>query len=280
MYIQSIFKQVNGSKVAKEYRDELKNICKLNLRRNSKFNLMSILGALKTLKDVNYKDSLSIYIASEYGCVEDLLKVLEQINSEDSMLMPFDFLNVNTNNTGFLVAQALNTFGNNINITSEDFSFEKAFELAYFDFNTKDVKEILIGGVDESVEEIINHNSIIHNLENAISKDGSSWLYINDKKENSIAKIESFEFFTNLEELNRYLKGIHYDIVGLNQYARKYQNELGLNKDLIFNNQNNFYGTTSAGDIIDILNEKKESSIYISLDSKKRAYLFWFEKIK
>ena len=200
MYIQSIFKQVNGPKVAKEYRDELKNICKLNLRRNSKFNLMSILGALKTFKDVNYKDSLSIYIASEYGCVEDLLKVLEQINSEDSMLMPFDFLNVNTNNTGFLVAQALNTFGNNINITSEDFSFEKAFELAYFDFNTKDVKEILIGGVDESVEEIINHNSIIHNLENAISKDGSSWLYINDKKENSIAMVKAFEFFTNLEE--------------------------------------------------------------------------------
>ena len=280
MYIQNIFKQVNAVKVAKEYRDELKNICKLNLRRNSKFNLMSILGALKTLKDVDYKDSLSIYIASEYGCVEDLLKVLEQINSEDSMLMPFDFLNVNTNNTGFLVAQALSTFGNNINITSEDFSFEKAFELAYFDFNTKKIGEILIGGVDESVEEISNHNSIIHNLENNISKDGSSWLYVNDKKENSIANVKVFKFFTNLEELNRYLKGIHYDIVGLNQYARKYQNELDVNKDLIFNNQNNFYGTASAGDIIDILNEKKDSSIYISLDSKKRAYLFWFEKIK
>ena len=105
-------------------------------------------------------------------------------------------------------------------------------------------------------------------------------LYVNDKKENSIANVKVFEFFTNLEELNRYLKGIHYDIVGLNQYARKYQNELDVNKDLIFENQNNFYGTASAGDIIDILNEKKDSSIYISLDSKKRAYLFWFEQIK
>lgn len=276
MYIQNIFKQVNHSKVAKEYRDELKSMCKLNLRRNSKFNLMSILGALKTLKDVNYQDTLSIYIASEYGCVEDLLKVLEQINSEDSMLMPFNFLNVNTNNTGFLVAQALSTFGNNINITSEDFSFEKAFELAYFDFNTKKIGEILIGGVDESVEEISNHNSIIHNLENTISKDGSSWLYINDKEENSIAKVKFFNFFINLEELNTYLKEISYDIVGLNQYARKYQNELEINKNLVLKHEDNFYGIYSASDIIDLLNQKKESSIYISLDSKKRAYLFYF----
>lgn len=280
MYIKSIFKQVNEKQSAKEYRDQLKSMCKLNLRRNSKFNIMAIYGALNCLEDIEYKNNLSIYIASEYGCVEDLLKVLEQINSEDSMLMPFDFLNVNTNNTGFLVAQALNTLGNNVNITSEDFSFEKAFELAYFEFNTKEIKDILIGGVDESVEDISNHNSIIHNLENSSSKDGSSWIYINDKKENSIGKIKSFEFFTNINELNNYIKTVDYKIIGLNQFARKYQNELDINKDLIFHNQDNFYGTTSASDIIDILNEKKESSIYISLDSKKRSYLFCFEEIK
>lgn len=278
MYIKNIFKQVNENRTAKEYRDQLKSMCKLNLRRNSKFNIMSIYGALNCLKDTQYKDNLSIYIASEYGCVEDLVKVLEQINSEDSMLMPFDFLNVNTNNTGFLVAQALNTYGNNVNITSEDFSFEKTFQLAYFEFFTKEIKDILIGGVDESVENIPNHNRIIHNLENSISKDGSSWIYINDEKENSIAKIEFFDFFTNIQELNNYLKSIDYEIVGLNQYAKKYQNELEINEDSIFKNQNNFYGTASASDIIDILNENKNSSIYISIDSKKRAYLFYFKK--
>ncbi|MEZ4692573.1 MAG: hypothetical protein R2837_00795 [Aliarcobacter sp.] len=43
---------------------------------------MSIYGALNCLKDIKYKENLSIYIASEYGCVEDLVKVLEQINDE------------------------------------------------------------------------------------------------------------------------------------------------------------------------------------------------------
>ena len=280
MYIHNTFKQINEVKSAKEYRDQLKSTCKLNLRRNSKFNLMSIYGALNTLNDVEYKDDLSIYIASEYGCVDDLLKVLEQINGEDSMLMPFDFLNVNTNNTGFLVAQALNTFGNNVNISSEDFSFEKAFELAYFNFHIKEINEILIGGVDESVENISNYNSIIHNLENAVSKDGSSWLYINNNKENSIAKVRSFDFFINLEELNKFLRTVDYDIIGLNQFAKKYQDELEINKDLIFKIEDNFYGTYSASNIIDIINQKKESSIYISLDSKKRAYLFCFEATK
>jgi len=278
MYIKSMFKQINENKSVKEYKTQLKSICKLNLRRNSKFNIMAIYGALNTLKDIEYKDNLSIFIASEYGCVEDLLKVLEQINSEESILMPFDFLNVNTNNTGFILSQALNTFGNNVNITSEDLSFEKAFELAYFEFKNKDIKDILIGGVDESVEAISNHNDIIHNCENAISKDGSSWIYINDKKDDSIAKIKSFDFFTNIEKLNNYLKIIDYKIVGLNQFARKYKNDLHINKEKIFNNQDEFNGTASASDIIDILNEKKDSSIYISLDSKKRVYLFHFIK--
>ena len=277
MYIKNIFKQISENKSVKEHRAQLKAITSLNLRRNSKFNLMAIYGAIKTLENVNYSDKLSIYIASEYGCIEDLLKVLEQINGDDPMLMPFDFLNVNTNNTGFLIAQALNTQGNNINITSEDLSFEKSFELAYFDFHTKKISDILIGGVDESVEYIVNHNTIISNTEKSISKDGSSWFYLNNEKTDSIAKVKSFDFFSSIDELNTFLKTIEYEVVGLNQFASKYQNELKINKNLIFESKNNFYGTASAGHIIDMLNLKKESSIYISLDSKKRAYLFYFE---
>lgn len=276
MYIQSLYKQVNEYKTEKEYKSELKELCNLNLRRTSKFNIMAILGVLRTLENCIFNKDLSIYIASEYGCIEDLTKVLEQINSEDSMLMPFDFLNINTNNTGFLISQALNTIGNNINITSEDLSFEKAFSLAYFDFKVKNTKDILIGGVDESIENIVNHNLVIHNLENAISKDGSCWIYLNDKKEDSIATVKFFDFFTNLDDLNIYLGKAKYDIVGLNQFGRKYQDELNIDKNLVSKTKDNFYGVTSIADIIDLLNEKENSSIYISLDSKKRAYLFHF----
>jgi len=280
MYIKTIYKQVNENKSAKDYRKDLKEISSLNLRRNSKFNVMAVYGAIKTLNDVKYKDTLSTYLSSEYGCIEDLLKVLNQINSDDSMIMPFDFLNVNTNNTGFLISQALKTVGNNINITCEDLSFEKAFELAYFDFHFKKVDEVLIGGVDESLNNVPSSNFVINNLENLVSKDGSSWIYINEDKTDSLAKVKYFDFFTDLNKLNSYLKTIDYKIVGLNQFAKKYVSELKINKNLIYENQDNFYGTYSIANIIDILNEKEESSIYISLDNKKRAYLFYFESIK
>jgi len=280
MYIKTIYKQVNENKSAKDYRKDLKEISSLNLRRNSKFNVMAVYGAIKTLNDVKYKDTLSTYLSSEYGCIEDLLKVLNQINSDDSMIMPFDFLNVNTNNTGFLISQALKTVGNNINITCEDLSFEKAFELAYFDFHFKKVDEVLIGGVDESLNNVPSSNFVINNLENLVSKDGSSWIYINEDKTDSLAKVKYFNFFTDLNKLNSYLKTIDYKIVGLNQFAKKYVSELKINKNLIYENQDNFYGTYSIANIIDILNEKEESSIYISLDNKKRAYLFYFESIK
>jgi len=280
MYIKTIYKQVNENKSAKDYRKDLKEISSLNLRRNSKFNVMAVYGAIKALNNVKYKDTLSTYLSSEYGCIEDLLKVLNQINSDDSMIMPFDFLNVNTNNTGFLISQALKTVGNNINITCEDLSFEKAFELAYFDFHFKKVDEVLIGGVDESLNNVPSSNFVINNLENLVSKDGSSWIYINEDKTDSLAKVKYFDFFTDLNKLNSYLKTIDYKIVGLNQFAKKYVSELKINKNLIYENQDNFYGTYSIANIIDILNEKEESSIYISLDNKKRAYLFYFESIK
>ncbi|WP_428026885.1 hypothetical protein [Arcobacter sp.] len=280
MYIKSVYKQVNENKSAKEYRKELKEISDINLRRNSKFNVMAVLSVLKTLKNIEYSKSLSIYLASEYGCVEDLLKVLNQINCDYPMVMPFDFLNINTNNTGFLISQALTTYGNNINITSKDLSFEKAFELAYFDFKIEKVDEVLLGGVDESLEYINEHNSFISNLDNFVSKDGSSWLYINNDKNNALARIKHFEFFTNLEDLNNFLKTIDYKIVGLNQFARKYVNKLEVNNNLIYKSEDNFYGTYSVSDIIDILKKEEESSIYISLDNNQRAYLFYFENIK
>ncbi|RYA22191.1 hypothetical protein CRU96_14355, partial [Malaciobacter halophilus] len=245
MYIKTIYKQVNENKSAKDYRKDLKEISSLNLRRNSKFNVMAVYGAIKTLNNVKYKDTLSTYLSSEYGCIEDLLKVLNQINSDDSMIMPFDFLNVNTNNTGFLISQALKTVGNNINITCEDLSFEKAFELAYFDFHFKKVDEVLIGGVDESLNNVPSSNFVINNLENLVSKDGSSWIYINEDKTDSLAKVKYFDFFTDLNKLNSYLKTIDYKIVGLNQFAKKYVSQLKINKNLIFENQDNFYGTYS-----------------------------------
>ena len=277
MYIHNTFSEVNKYKSAKEYRKDLKELSSVNLRRNSKFNVMAVYGALKLLKAQDYSKDLNIYIASEYGCIEDVNDVLEQINHESSIVMPFSFLNINTNNTGYYISQELETIGNNINITAEDVSFEKALELAYFDFKYDNIEEIIIGAIDESLQNIPNHNSIIHNLEEKETHDGNSWFYLNNKKENSMAEIKYFKQFENIKELNKRLKTIDYDIVGLNQFAKQIINNLDINKEKTYDNSKDmFYGTSSASSIVTLLNQKKKESIYISLDSKQRAYLILF----
>lgn len=279
MYIQNIFAQVNPNRSSKEYRKELKELSSINLRRNSKFNVMAVYGALNVLKDQSFNKNLSIYIASEYGCIEDMIEVQAQINDDCSIVMPFSFLNINTNNTGYYISQALETLGNNINITSEDLAFEKAFELAYFDYKYNKLNEILIGAVDVSLDDIPDYTSIIHNVENKKTYDGNAWFYLNEKKENSLGELTYFKQFKNIEELNKQLLDIEYEIVGLNQYAKQNSKKLNLKKELVFNYKNDdFYGTVSASNIVEILEEKKELSLYISLDSKERAYLFLFKK--
>lgn len=279
MYIQNIFTEVNENKTAKQYRKELKEISSINLRRNSKFNVMAVYGVLKLLKNQSYPKNLAIYVASEYGCTKDMKDVLVQINDKDSIVMPFSFLNINTNNTGYYISQVLETTGNNINISAEDISFEKAFELAYFDFKYNSIKEILIGAVDESLENITNYNTMIHNIKNKKTYDGNAWFYLNNNIDNSLAEVKFFKQFMNINELNKQLENINYDIIGLNQFAKQNSENLTLKKDLIFNSkENNFYGTESASNIIELLKQEKESSIYISLDSKQRAYLFHFIK--
>jgi 3-oxoacyl-(acyl-carrier-protein) synthase len=174
MYIRSIYKQISDIEEVSVYRKQLKEISKINLRQSSKFNVMAVLGAMKCMKNISYDKNLSIYLASEYSCTQNMLNVITQVNTKDDMVMPFDFLNINTNNAGFFIAQALDTVGSSLNITSWDLSFEKALEMAYSDLLLNEATEALIGGVDESLENIIDDYKLIHNLENQKIKDGKT----------------------------------------------------------------------------------------------------------
>lgn len=277
MYIHSTYKQISDITDVAIYRKQLKEISKINLRQSSKFNVIAVFGALKCLENIPYDKDLAIYLASEYSCTKNMMNVITQVNTKDEFVMPFDFLNINTNNVGFFISQALNTVGKSLNITAQDLSFEKAFELAYFDLLSNEAKEALIGGVDESLEDVISDYKLIHNLENQKTKDGTAWMFISPKKTNALAKIKELGIYENIEELNSKLRTISCDKISLNQYAKKYKNFLEIRPDLVIEQKDEFYGTSAAGYIINLLAYSGEL-IHISLDSKKRAYLFCFEK--
>lgn len=277
MYIHHTYsisnEKQNTNENIKVYKSLLKEISKINLRRSSKFNILAVLGALKCMKEKTYSDNMGIYLASEYGSITSVKNVLEQV-SQDSIVMPFDFLNINSNNVSFYVSQALESKGKNMVLTSHDLSFEKALELALFDLEIDEVKDALIGNVDESLDGINNFNKYISNVEKKPSKDLSAWIYINKQKDDSLAKIETFSAFTNINELNELLKNTSFELAILNQYATKQINDLQINKDLVFSHDN-VHGSVN---IISMLNSDKKSFIYLAMDVNSKGYLVKFTK--
>ena len=266
MYIHSSYSLIEKNNDAKEYKRRLKEISAIKLRRSSKFNVLAILGALKSLENKKYAEDLSLYISSENACVSDMLKVLHQVNNKDEIVMPFDFLNVNTNNIGFYISQALNINGNNINISCKNFSFEKALETALFDLEIRKCNEVLVGCVDESIEGLFN-NSTLQNENQYFDK--SSWIYITNLKKDSIAKVEKITYYSSLSSLNDALLTLNYKNILLNTYAKQEIGNLIIDDKALIN-----YLTKDITNYFDF----KDSLLYLNMDSNNCCYLILFTK--
>lgn len=264
MYIHKTYKFISENKKSKEYRTQLKQISKINLRRSSKFNILAVIGAINCTKEINLSSNIGIYVSTEYGPISDVQNVLKTVSEDNHIVMPFDFLNINTNNVGFYVSQALNAKGKNMVLTSRYISFEKTLSLAAFDFETKSVNDILIGGVDESLEDIENYDNYLQQSENLESKDGSCWFYANNKKENALAKITEVEEFNDINALKLSLKE-SYSKITLNQFAEKDEKVLSLiNKDNILNT-NEFYGSEGVLKLLKLM-EYRGKNLHIAKD--------------
>lgn len=277
MYICATYHTTYKNNTTKEYKQLLKEITNTQFRRVSKFNIMAIYGALQCLKNKNYDKNLNIYTASEYGCITDMNKVLLQVSKKDEIVMPFDFLNINGNNVGFLISEALNTLGNNFYITAEDISFEKAFELAYFDISINKIDEALVGAVDESLDYIQDISTLVKNFDNQEIYDGTTWFQLSTKSDNALAKIKTVETFNNLEELNSFLDTLQYDHLSLNLFAQKALNNLKIDQNKIITQSKEFFGTYSAMYLNNLLNFDGKL-LHLSLDDKNRVFLFYFIK--
>lgn len=212
MYIHNKYSINNEYKDIKEYKSSLKKICQLNLRRASKFNILAILGALECVDKYILSSNTGIYVCSEYSSIKSVKKVLEDVSSS-TMIMPFDFLNINSNNVSFYVSQALNAQGKNMLLTSDELSFEKGLEVALFDLEINEIEDVLIGLVDESLSNIKDYDKYISSNTISPFKDYSGWLYINKTQKNSLAQIEFIYPFNGLEQMEEIIKKTEFDIV-------------------------------------------------------------------
>lgn len=199
MYIHKTYHLVEPNLPIATYKKTLSSLCKINLRRANKFNILSVYGALSCIESTSISDNIGIYLATEYGPVESLKNVVEQVNNPQGIVMPFDFLGINTS-ASFYIAQALNASGKHMVLTAHNLSFEKALQLAYFDLMHHEVEDVLIGRVDASLSFIENHQSYI-TPQSVESFDQSYWFYANRNSQNALAKIEKIEEFSSIETM-------------------------------------------------------------------------------
>ena len=225
MYIHQHYQLDESDAPISTYKQKLSTLCKINLRRANKFNLLAVYGAVSCMQNQPFSNNIGIYLATERGPVESLRNVLEQVTKEGGVVMPFDFLGINTN-ASFYIAQALGAQGKHMVLTSHHLSFEKALQLAYFDLMHNEVDDILVGCVDTSLsflEEKYRPKNSPHN------HDKSTWLYANREPKNAIARIESIEEFSSLEAMHK------------NYPNENIQSDETLLQCLTFENQKRFY---------------------------------------
>lgn len=256
MYVKSFFKYQNSYLDEKELKKLLKPLTNMDLRRISKFNLLSIYGSLNTIQSIDFSKNCSIYIATHSGCIDETYKVINELK-ENNPVMPFDFLNINTNNTGFYISKALDLNSLSYTISSNHLSFERAIELAFIDYKNKINIDFLIGFVESSTNNIPNQ---------VIQKDDiSNWIYFDSNKLKSFMNIKSISFFDNIDELNSYLDSLK---------TRSFVINIA-NKDNLKSLKTIDLSSITHGDIFYILENNLVNISYISI-SGNNAYLFEF----
>lgn len=254
----------------KGYKSALKEIYKLNLRRSSKFNILAILGALRCVNKSILSKNTGIYIGSEYSSMNSVKKVLEEI-STDSIIMPFDFLNINSNNVSFYVSQALESKGKNMLLTSADLSFERGLEMALFDLEINEVEDALVGLVDESLDNIKEYQKYLSNKSGNSSNDYSGWLYMNKTEVNSLCKIESINSFSSISELSNLLNPLDFEMI---YYNSECVLEL-LGIEIEGKSKKNMICLSS---IINFIESKYKRMVYVGIDTKTKGYIFSINK--
>ena len=201
MYLKACYHHHSKNQSLKEYKELLKDLTNLNLRRISKFNALAMYGALQCVKHLEIPQELDIYSSSRHGAIKDIAKALKDLNSPLQAIMPFDFLNISSSNIGFYLSKTLNSVGNNISIYSKEHSLQRAFELAFYALQNGNSQNILLGYIDEALEDV-NNKEVISNKEN-YTYDISTWFLLSMDPKNALIKITDIKAFENVTNFKK-----------------------------------------------------------------------------
>ena len=124
------------------------------LRRMSGIVRMGIASSQLCLDHAGIEQPDAIVVGTGLGCVEDTLKFLTQvIENDETLLNPTSFIQSTHNTVSGQIALMLGCQKYNMTFSQKAISFETALIDVIMLLKDKDAQHVLVGGIDELVEE-------------------------------------------------------------------------------------------------------------------------------
>jgi 3-oxoacyl-(acyl-carrier-protein) synthase len=124
------------------------------LRRMSSIVRMGIASSQLSLDHAGIEQPDAIVVGTGLGCVEDTLKFLNQvIENNETLLNPTSFIQSTHNTVSGQIALMLECQKYNMTFSQKAISFESALIDVNMLLKDKDAQHVLVGGIDELVEE-------------------------------------------------------------------------------------------------------------------------------
>ncbi len=124
-----------------------------SIRRMSRIIRMGTAAALECMAHSGLTEPDAIITGTAYGCIEDTVIFLNKmIENKEELLTPTAFIQSTHNSVGAQIALTLKCHGYNNTFVHRDLSFEQALMDAILLLEEGDVKNVLVGGVDETTD--------------------------------------------------------------------------------------------------------------------------------
>ena len=194
----------------------------VSLRRMSRVIRMGLTASKVCLEHAGVDQPDAIITGSGLGCVQDTVRFLNQvIENREQLLNPTAFIQSTHNTVSGQIALMLACRNYNLTFSQKSISFETALLDAIMLLEEKGGGYILVGGVDEIVEESYDlmrrsgcitpgpaENIMEDRAEGAVAGEGATFFLLSDKSgKGSLARIDDLEIihschgFNELKEL-------------------------------------------------------------------------------
>ncbi|WP_375320903.1 hypothetical protein [Aliivibrio logei] len=161
---------------------ECKKVAPSFVRRTDRFIQLGLLGVSGIKNQQELDKNTALFMVSGQGNLSVFNRLCQQRYVEKTPPKPVDFINSLSNTAGFYIAKYLELESKNLNLAQQGFAIENGFLLADASLKTKQEETILLGGVDEGVEQSNNPYGYLGLSANTPIGEGSNWMLLSANK--------------------------------------------------------------------------------------------------